>query len=144
MPKPLLPLAVLAFLALAGCSSSQQTTTPTTDAPTTSTVVSNTEATVPLAAESTTTISPTAVAIRVTHGTVEPAPTRREFTKGETVQIVVTSDVPEEIHVHGYDKSVKLEPGVTSTLGFVADIPGVFEVELEHSGKHLFELAVAG
>lgn len=62
---------------------------------------------------------------------------------GDTVEIIVTSDVVEEIHLHGYDIVADLEPGGTTTMRFVADIPGIFEVEMENSGALLFELEVS-
>ena len=65
-----------------------------------------------------------------------------EVPLGETLEIRVTSDVNEEVHVHGYDRTAELTAGQTTTLRFKADIPGVFEVELEESGKPLFELSV--
>ena len=50
---------------------------------------------------------------------------------GTTVRLVVTSDVADEIHLHGYDKMVDVEAGGTVTLTVKATIPGVFEIELE-------------
>jgi hypothetical protein len=61
---------------------------------------------------------------------------------GSTVEIVVTSDVADEIHVHGYDLMKPVGAGKKTRLRFVADIPGEFEVELEESGKPLLALRV--
>jgi DNA/RNA endonuclease YhcR with UshA esterase domain len=58
------------------------------------------------------------------------------------VTIRVTSDVAEEVHVHGYDKRVNVAAGGTAEATFVANIPGVFEVEFERSHKLLFTLEV--
>lgn len=69
---------------------------------------------------------------------------RFEVPLGETVTIRVTSDVAEEIHVHGYDLTLELVAGTMGELTFVADIPGVFEVELERSHLPLFDLEVGG
>jgi heme/copper-type cytochrome/quinol oxidase subunit 2 len=60
----------------------------------------------------------------------------------EEVTLRVTSDVPEEIHVHGYDKYLDLAPGATASVTFTADIPGIFEVELHGSGEKLADLVV--
>lgn len=57
--------------------------------------------------------------------------------------INTTADVAEEVHVHGYDLFLDLEPGATGSLSFVADIPGIFEVEFERSVTFAFELAVS-
>ena len=58
------------------------------------------------------------------------------------VRIVVTSDVAEEIHHHGYDKEAQIPAGGTATLSFTADIPGEFELELHGSGDKLATLQV--
>ncbi|MEX2291455.1 MAG: hypothetical protein WD794_14175 [Mycobacteriales bacterium] len=62
---------------------------------------------------------------------------------GEQVVIRVTSDVAEEIHVHGYDLYVDLAPGQPAEIDFVADLPGAYEVELHGAGRPLFQLRVA-
>jgi hypothetical protein len=59
------------------------------------------------------------------------------------VRITVTSDAADEFHLHGYDQTLALRPGVAATLRLVADIPGVFEAELHHSGARVFELQVS-
>lgn len=63
---------------------------------------------------------------------------------GTDVELIVTSDVDDHIHVHGYDIFQDVTAGGSATLTFTADIPGVFEVELEDSGTHLVELQVSG
>ena len=67
---------------------------------------------------------------------------RVEVTQGQTVGIVLASDVAEAAHVHGYDLSVPVAAGATAEVTFVADTPGVFEVELHESGTFLFEILV--
>ena len=67
-----------------------------------------------------------------------------EVSLGETVDVIITSDSAGEVHVHGYDLFFELEPGAPLDLSFVADIPGVFEVELEGSHLLLFEIEVTG
>jgi hypothetical protein len=62
----------------------------------------------------------------------------------ETVDIWVLSDVDEEIHVHGYDLYFDLVAGEPHHLSFVADIPGVFDVEIHTGHTLLFELRVGG
>ncbi len=56
--------------------------------------------------------------------------------------IRVTSDVADEVHVHGYDRTVPVAAGQTAEVTFVASIPGVFEVELERIHRLLFTLEV--
>jgi hypothetical protein len=68
---------------------------------------------------------------------------RIEVPVGSTVELVVASDVADEVHLHGYDLSSFVTAGATTTLRFVADIPGVFEVELEQRGDQLAQLQVS-
>jgi glucose/arabinose dehydrogenase len=61
---------------------------------------------------------------------------------GSEVTISVTADVADELHLHGYDLFVDLSPGVAGEITFVAEIPGVFEAELEAAGIPVVELEV--
>ena len=69
-------------------------------------------------------------------------PTQTTVNKDSPVRIVVTSDVADEVHVHGYDLKADVGPGLPGTVQFQATIPGTFEVELEGLGLLLFELEV--
>jgi hypothetical protein len=60
----------------------------------------------------------------------------------DQVEITVLSPVAGIIHVHGYDHFFEVEPGVATLLTFVADVPGIFEVELEDKHLRLFDLEV--
>jgi len=62
---------------------------------------------------------------------------------GSLVELRVVSDVADEVHVHGYDIYADAESGSEATLRFTADIPGVFEVELENSQLLVVELEVS-
>ncbi|HEX2071915.1 MAG TPA: hypothetical protein VHF90_09755 [Thermoleophilaceae bacterium] len=58
--------------------------------------------------------------------------------KGDRVRLVVRSDAPDEIHVHGYDISRDAAPGKPARFSFPATIEGIFEIEsheAEHEGK---------
>jgi heme/copper-type cytochrome/quinol oxidase subunit 2 len=67
---------------------------------------------------------------------------KRSAPLGKPVVIKVTTDITDEIHLHGYDEKADAGPGMVATLSFVADKPGIFEVELEKKGLKLFELEV--
>jgi len=54
----------------------------------------------------------------------------------------VESDVSDEIHVHGYDLVAAVSSGGIGELQFNADIPGIFEVELEDAGLEILQLVV--
>jgi len=62
---------------------------------------------------------------------------------GEAVTLVVTGDVVDEVHVHGYDFYRDVRPGAEVMITFLADIPGVFEVEMHDSGLMLAQLQVS-
>jgi FtsP/CotA-like multicopper oxidase with cupredoxin domain len=106
----------------------------------------------PSKADATVTPSSTASATPTATATPTPKPqpplldgskvVKLEFTEGDTVTFRVTSDVPEEVHVHGYDIAKDLEPGKVTTVSFPASITGIFEIEYEHAAKQIAELRV--
>jgi hypothetical protein len=67
---------------------------------------------------------------------------RIDATQGQRVALRVEADVTDEVHVHGYDLLADLSPGERVTITFWADIPGVFEIELEEAGQLLAQLQV--
>ncbi|MDX6286362.1 MAG: hypothetical protein QOG53_1847 [Frankiales bacterium] len=83
------------------------------------------------------------VNLTVANGKVTGDTPRAKVKKGQRVAIIVKSDVADEIHLHGYDKMVDVTAGGTATLVFVADIPGVFTVELESRSKELTKIQVS-
>jgi hypothetical protein len=83
------------------------------------------------------------IEVTVTGGSAGGDTGRQETAVGDTVLVRVTSDAADEVHVHGYDHLAAVAPGETAEIQFVADIPGVFEIELEGSGLLLAELAVS-
>ena len=68
--------------------------------------------------------------------------TELEYTEGETVRFRVRSSEPDEVHVHGYNLFEDVVPGETARMAFKADITGIFEIELEHSGTEIAKLNV--
>jgi hypothetical protein len=62
---------------------------------------------------------------------------------GSVVALMVTSDAMQDIHVHGYELLATVHPDEPLVLTFEADIPGVFEVEIEGSGRLVFELRIS-
>ncbi|MGB0872670.1 MAG: hypothetical protein ACPGYP_05980 [Solirubrobacterales bacterium] len=69
-------------------------------------------------------------------------PKELEFTVGETIRFAVENDVADEVHVHGYDKTMELPANRRKTMRFKADIEGIFEIELENSGQPIGTLKV--
>jgi FtsP/CotA-like multicopper oxidase with cupredoxin domain len=72
---------------------------------------------------------PEVTRIRMQDGSVVGGPQDIEATRGDTVRIVVTSDAPDEIHLHGYDITRTPEPGRPARFQFRADAEGAFEIE---------------
>jgi hypothetical protein len=67
--------------------------------------------------------------ITVKGGVLAGEPKAIRVAKGETVRIVVSSDVPDEIHLHGYDIEKEAAPGKPARFRFKADVEGAFELE---------------
>ncbi|MFQ5967426.1 MAG: hypothetical protein ACE5MI_07430 [Acidimicrobiia bacterium] len=148
------PAVILLLLVLAACSGNVTTTTTNTPA-TTSAPVDDTApvttpppttappSTSPTTAPTTATTAPTTteIVLVVAGGEVEDGG-RVDVPLGNTVILVVTSDVADKVHVHGYDLFFDIEAGAEATLSFVANIPGIFEVELEGSHLLLVEIVV--
>ncbi len=81
------------------------------------------------------------VTTRFADGRAEPAPRRHDVAAGATVVIRAQVDTPAEIHLHGYDRMAEATPSAPACLEFVADVPGVFELEA-HPKVLLAQLAV--
>jgi heme/copper-type cytochrome/quinol oxidase subunit 2 len=106
----------------------------TTAASTTAAAAAPTPSAAPASAITTTTAAGTVIEIAYRGGKLE-GNGRKQIPKGRTVTLRVTSDVAEEVHVHGYDKEATIAAGSTAEITFVADVAGIFEVELHK--KHL-------
>jgi FtsP/CotA-like multicopper oxidase with cupredoxin domain len=76
--------------------------------------------------------------VRIRGGAVVGGVQDIEVESGDTVRIVVTSDAPDEIHLHGYDITKTPAPGRPARFVFIADAEGSFEIEshvAEDAGK---------
>ena len=65
------------------------------------------------------------------------------YESGDRIRFVVTSDVADEVHVHGYDVAKDVPAGGSVRFRFPAMLEGVFEVELEGRGEQIAELRVS-
>lgn len=65
------------------------------------------------------------------------------YNQGEAIRFRVRSDVADEVHLHGYDVAREVEGGGTVRFDVPADIPGIFEVELEGRGEQIARVMVA-
>ncbi|MEQ7128878.1 hypothetical protein ABN034_30670 [Actinopolymorpha sp. B11F2] len=80
--------------------------------------------------------------VKIADGEVSPNAARVEVADGTPIEITVTSDVADRLHVHGYDEEVAVEPDKPGTLEFVADEAGRFEIELHDADRLVYQLVV--
>jgi hypothetical protein len=90
----------------------------------------------------TTTGAPAAQVITVRNGKPVGGIKKLEYTKGDQVRFRVSSDVADEIHVHGYDFHKDVRAGGSVSFSFPAKIDGVFVIELEGRGEQIGQLTV--
>jgi hypothetical protein len=136
MKRAIASASVLAaVLALSACgggggasSQTTETTTETTQASTTSGTTTQTQA--------------TKMTIVVVGGVPKGGITRATVHQGDRVVVAVTSDVSDEVHVHGYDLKANVAPGKPARISFVANIPGRFDIELESRSLQIGDLTV--
>ncbi len=83
------------------------------------------------------------IVVSAVGGAPEGGVQRVQVDIGSVVALMVTSDVAEEVHVHGYDILRAVSDGHPAHFAFNAEIPGVFEVEFEGSGRLLLQLQVS-
>ena len=91
---------------------------------------------------STTTAAPAPQVVTVRNGKPVGGIKKLEYTKGDQVRFRVSSDVADEIHVHGYDFHKDVSAGGSVSFSFPAKIDGVFVIELEGRGEQIAELRV--
>jgi hypothetical protein len=65
-----------------------------------------------------------------------------EYNAGDEIRFEVSSDVVDEVHVHGYDLMEEVPAEGTVSFDFPAEIEGIFEVELEGRKEQIAELRV--
>ena len=117
------------------------TTVATTTAPAATTTAPATTETAPPA--TTAPEPPEVVTIRISvQGDTAPTVRRYSVKQGRQVEIVVQSEIADEVHVHGYDLMADVAPGSPVTIAFEATAPGRFEIELEEHQLPIAELEV--
>jgi hypothetical protein len=140
-------VALLLVLVAGACGPGEQVDSVTTS--TVMTTSTTTEPTVPdrftttALSDTTTTTTVVSALIEIVDGEVE-GPDVIEVDLGSTVDVWVLSDIDDEAHVHGYDLIFEVSGGTPFHLTFVADVPGIFEVEVHTGHTHLFDLRVLG
>lgn len=87
--------------------------------------------------------SPSASVVLVRGGKPAGGLKTLSFKGGDEIRFTVSSDVADEIHVHGYDLMKDVKAGGKVSFAFKGDINGVFEVELEGVGVQIASLKVS-
>ena len=72
---------------------------------------------------------PAVTRIQIRGGKVVGGPSEITVQNGDVVRIVVSSDAPDDIHLHGYDIEKQAAPGQPARFRVNADIEGSFEIE---------------
>jgi hypothetical protein len=128
-------------LLIAGCGSTGSPATTTTTSPAMTSAPVTT--TMPVGTTTGAHLTATTVFARFQIvGGVFQGPESLPVDLGETFEIEVVADATDVLHVHGYDLLFELVADEPTLIRFVADAPGVFEVELEGAHAHLFEIEV--
>jgi hypothetical protein len=128
-------VAVGLFLALRPTEDGEPSASPpTTTAPTTQTTPTVTTPVVPQPPQ-----PPPAARVRITirNGLPVGGPARITVANGRRVMLVVTSDVADEVHLHGYNIMRDVAPGRSATIEFRATIVGTVKAELENRGLQI-------
>ena len=133
-------LVLTAGLALASCGSDDDaggtTETTTTEATTQTTTETQTTTQPPPVAK------PTELRVSIVGGAPQGEIVRKSVDQGDRVVVIVTSDVSDHVHVHGYDLFGDVAPGKPVRIAFRARIPGRFVIELEDRHAQIAELTV--
>ena len=138
MPRGLLVPLCLSAALVTGCSAGKQTGDPAALLP------SPTLTSIP----SDPTAAPSAPAVRVvtalySEGEVTVDEPRVQTSLGEQVVLRISSDVTEQVHVHGYDLYVDVPAGGSVDIPITLTLPGSYEVELHGAGRPLLQLRTA-
>jgi hypothetical protein len=72
---------------------------------------------------------PEVTRIRIRGAEVVGGPPDITVTSGDVVRIVVSSDAPDDIHLHGYDIERQAAPGRPARFRVKANLEGSFEIE---------------
>jgi hypothetical protein len=132
----LLAGGLAAALVVTACGSDDdeagETTTETTTATQTTTTTTATTQPPPPP-------SPTELRVRVVDGAPRGGIVRETV---DRVVVIVTSNVSDQVHVHGYDRTADVGPGKRARIAFRAKLPGRFVIELEDRHAQIAELTV--
>jgi plastocyanin len=135
-------LAAAGGMLIAGCASASShevhstggnAATPVASPPASAGDRTPTEASVPAG---------TTLEVTITGRQVDPRPAAVPVAEGETLTIVITSDVENRVHIHGFEIERHLEPGNPVSITLKGRQPGSYEVETHDPELRLFKIVV--
>jgi hypothetical protein len=86
------------------------------------------------------TVRPIRISVAIKNRTLaNPAQKYIRLTQGDVLELVFTADEFAELHLHGYDLYLNVEPGTPSVLRLDATITGRFPLESHRFGRESLE-----
>jgi heme/copper-type cytochrome/quinol oxidase subunit 2 len=127
-----------------GDDNSSDTSTTTTAATSTTPTAATQTATTKKTTTPKRTVKPPAPVHNITVKNGKPVGGVQEIKvkKGDQVRLLISSDVKDEIHVHGYDLHADALPGRRVGMTFKATSDGNYEIELEGRKEQIAQLTV--
>jgi hypothetical protein len=71
-------------------------------------------------------------AFEVANGKAVGGPKDVSVTQDDHLTVTLKTDIPAELHVHGYELSRDIKAGGEGSIAFTADATGEFEIEAHH------------
>ena len=99
-------------------------------------------AALPLAGISSATVKPVTITITAVNGRPVGGIQRPTVKKGQTVRIVVKTNIGTQVHLHGYNIEKNIKKGVPTVIQFVAKVQGRFALELHPMDAQLAQITV--
>jgi hypothetical protein len=137
-----LAAVVLPLVLLAGCGGSDDAADSTSS--TTASAAPSLTSSSSTGPETTTTSAEAGRVLQITVAgkQVTPSPGTVELRVGERLSLTVTSDVANELHIHGFEVEKELQPNQAVTVELVGQDRGTFEVETHHPELLLAKITV--
>jgi hypothetical protein len=73
-----------------------------------------------------------AFAFEVSHGQAVGGAKNVSAAQGDHLTVTLRTDIPAELHIHGYELSKDIKAGGQGSIAFTADATGEFEIEAHH------------
>jgi hypothetical protein len=88
------------------------------------------------------TVEPVIIRITAVNGRPVGGIQRPTVKKGQTVRLVVKTNVGTQVHLHGYNIEKNIKKGVPTVIQFVAKVQGRFALELHPMDAQLAQITV--